>query len=178
MVVVTLVGQLSRSALGAILALLCPVARTAWNEIGFARAPELDPRPRRRHRFGIAFKAPHESDRDASSSVPLRSTRRTTTCRQPAALPGAVYLLIAGGGFGEEVVFRDFCSSDSASCSVRAKPQAGIVLLTAGCLRCSTTLTKGSPASSRARSPARVRDHLRGHGTDLDPDVRCMPRST
>src|SRR2546422_8014406 len=26
----------------------------------------------------------------------------------PAALPGAVYLLIAGGGFGEEVVFRGF----------------------------------------------------------------------
>ena len=43
-----------------------------------------------------------------------------------AALPGAVYLLVAGGGFGEETVYRGFCSSGSASCSDPARaPREG-----------------------------------------------------
>ena len=134
MVVVTLVGNYPVPPLGAILALLwVQWSRTAWNEIGFAR-----PRSWTRDLavgivFGIAFKLLMKAIVMPQFGAPPINQAYHYLVGNPAALPGAVYLLIAGGGFGEEVVFRGFLFERFGKLfGSGASPKAGIVLLTAG----------------------------------------------
>jgi len=134
MVVVTLVGNYPVPPLGAILALLwVQWSRTAWNEIGFAR-----PRSWTRDLavgivFGIAFKLLMKAIVMPQFGAPPINQAYHYLAGNPAALPGAVYLLIAGGGFGEEVVFRGFLFERFGKLfGSGASPKAGIVLLTAG----------------------------------------------
>src|SRR3989441_11074862 len=69
----------------------------------------------------------------------------------PAALPGAVYLMIAGGGFGEETVFRGFLFERFGKLfgsGVRAK--TGIVLLAAGLVALAHYPEQGLPGVEQA----------------------------
>jgi len=134
LLVVTLVGNYPVAPLGGILALLwVRWSRTPWSEIGFAR-----PRSWTRDlavgiAFGIAFKLFMKAIVMSLFGAPAINQAYHYLTGNPAALPRAVYLLIAGGGFGEEVVFRGFLFERFGKLfgsGVGAK--AGIVLLTAG----------------------------------------------
>jgi len=134
MVVVTLVGNYPIPPLGAILALLwVQWSRTPWNEIGFARPRSWTRDVAVGIAFGIAFKLLMKAIVMPLFGAPPINQAYHYLTGNPAALPGAVYLLIAGGGFGEEVVFRGFLFERFGKLlgsGVGAK--AGIVLLTAG----------------------------------------------
>jgi membrane protease YdiL (CAAX protease family) len=134
MVVVTLAGNYPVPPLGGILALLwVQWSRTPWSEIGFAR-----PRSWTRDlavgiAFGIAFKLLMKAIVMPLFGAPPINQAYHYLAGNPAALPGAVYLLIAGGGFGEEVVFRGFLFERFGKLfGSGASAKAGIVLLTAG----------------------------------------------
>ena len=152
MLVVTLVGNYPVAPLGAVLALLwVRWSRTPWQEIGFVR-------PRSWVRdlavgiaFGIGFKLLLKAIVMPLFGAPAINPAYHYLAGNPAALPGAVYLLIAGGGFGEEVVFRGFLFERFGKLfgsGVGAK--AGIVLLTAGLFALAHYPDQGLPGVEQA----------------------------
>jgi membrane protease YdiL (CAAX protease family) len=152
MLVVTLVGNYPVAPLGAVLALLwVRWSRTPWQEIGFVR-------PRSWVRdlavgiaFGIGFKLLLKAIVMPLFGAPAINPAYHYLAGNPAALPGAVYLLIAGGGFGEEVVFRGFLFERFGKLfgsGVGAK--AGIVLLTAGVFALAHYPDQGLPGVEQA----------------------------
>jgi len=134
LLVVTLVGNYPVPPLGAILALLwVRWSDTPWYEIGFVRPRSWTRELAVGIAFGIAFKLLMKAIVMPLFGAPPINQAYHYLTGNPAALPGAVYLLIAGGGFGEEVVFRGFLFERFGKLfgsGVGAK--AGIVLLTAG----------------------------------------------
>jgi len=152
LLVVTLVGNYPVAPLGGILALLwVRWSRTPWSEIGFAR-----PRSWTRDlavgiAFGIAFKLFMKAIvMPLFGAPPINQAYHYLTGNQ-AALPGAVYLLIAGGGFGEEVVFRGFLFGRFGKLfGSGAGAKAGIVLLTAGLFALAHYPDQGLPGVEQA----------------------------
>ncbi len=134
MVVVTLVGNYPVPPLGAILALLwVRWSDTPWYEIGFVRPRSWTRELAVGIAFGIAFKLLMKAIVMPLFGAPPINQAYHYLTGNPAALPGAVYLLIAGGGFGEEVVFRGFLFERFGKLfGSGASAKAGIVLLTAG----------------------------------------------
>jgi len=152
LLVVTLVGNYPVAPLGGILALLwVRWSRTPWSEIGFAR-----PRSWTRDlavgiAFGIAFKLFMKAIVMPLFSAPPINQAYHYLTGNPAALPGAVYLLIAGGGFGEEVVFRGFLFERFGKLfGSGAGAKAGIVLLTAGLFALAHYPDQGLPGVEQA----------------------------
>src|SRR5437899_3346886 len=131
--IILLVGNYPVPPFSGILVLIWVAwSRTPWREIGYVR-------PKRWMRdlaagiaLGIAFKFLMKAIVMPVLGAPPINQAYHYLIGNPAALPGAVYLLIAGGGFGEEVVFRGFLFERFGKLfgsGVGAK--AGIVLLTA-----------------------------------------------
>jgi len=152
LLVVMLVGNYPVAPLGGILALLwVRWSRTPWSEIGFAR-----PRSWTRDlavgiAFGIAFKLFMKAIVMPLFGAPPINQAYHYLTGNPAALPGAVYLLIAGGGFGEEVVFRGFLFERFGKLfGSGAGAKAGIVLLTAGLFALAHYPDQGLPGVEQA----------------------------
>jgi membrane protease YdiL (CAAX protease family) len=107
--IILLIGNYPVAPLGGVLVLAwVRRSRTPWREIGYVR-------PRRWARdlavgiaFGIAFKLLVKAIVMPLFGAPPINQAYHYVTGNPAALPGAVYLMIAGGGFGEETVFRGF----------------------------------------------------------------------
>jgi len=106
---ILLIGNYPVAPFGGILALgWVRWSRTPWREIGYVR-----PRSWTRDlavgiAFGIVFKLLMKAIVMPFFGAPPINQAYHYLAGNPAALPGAVYLMIAGGGFGEETVFRGF----------------------------------------------------------------------
>ncbi len=152
MVVVTLAGNYPVPPLGGILALLwVQWSRTPWNEIGFARPRSWTLDLAVGIAFGIAFKLLMKAIVMPLFGAPPINQAYHYLAGNPAALPGALYLLIAGGGFGEEVVFRGFLFERFGKLfGSGASATAGIVLLTAGLFALAHYPDQGLPGVEQA----------------------------
>jgi len=107
--VIVLIGNYPFAPMSAILVLLWAWAsRTPWREIGFAR-----PTSWIRHiglgiAFGFAFKLLLKAIvMPLLGADPVNQAFHYLVGNR-AALPGAVYAMVVGAGFGEETVFRGF----------------------------------------------------------------------
>jgi uncharacterized protein len=106
---ILLVGNYPVAPLGAILALVwVHWSRTPWREIGYVRPTSWTRDLVLGIAFGIAFKLLMKAIVMPLLGAPPVNQAYHYVAGNPAALPGAVYLMIAGGGFGEETVFRGF----------------------------------------------------------------------
>ena len=152
MVVVTLVGNYPVAPLGGILALLwVRWSRTPWQEIGFVRPRSWSRDLAVGIAFGIAFKLLMKAIVMPLFGAPPINPAYHYLTGNPAALPGAVYLLIAGGGFGEEVVFRGFLFERFGKLlGSGANAKTGIVLLTAGLFALLHYADQGLPGVEQA----------------------------
>jgi len=152
LLVVTLVGNYPVAPLGGILALLwVRWSRTPWSEIGFARPRSWTRDLALGIAFGIAFKLFMKAIVMPLFGAPPINQAYHYLTGNPAALPGAVYLLIAGGGFGEEVVFRGFLFERFGKLfGSGAGAKAGIVLLTAGLFALAHYPDQGLPGVEQA----------------------------
>jgi len=135
MLVILLVGNYPVAPLSGILVLVwVGWSRTAWREIGYVRPKSWMRDLAAGIALGIAFKFLMKAIVMPLLGAPPINQAYHYLTGNPAALPGAGYLMIAGGGFGEETVFRGFLFERFG-------------------LRWPTTLNKGAPASSKPRSP-------------------------
>jgi CAAX protease family protein len=106
---ILLIGNYPVPAFGGILALVwVRWSRTPWREIGYVR-----PRSWTRDlavgiAFGMVFKLLIKAIVMPLFGAPPINQAYHHLTGNPVALPGAVYLMIAGGGFGEETVFRGY----------------------------------------------------------------------
>ena len=152
LLVVTLVGNYPVAPLGGILALLwVRWSRTPWSEIGFARPRSWTRDLTLGIAFGIAFKLFMKAIVMPLFGAPPINQAYHYLTGNPAALPRAVYLLIAGGGFGEEVVFRGFLFERFGKLfGSGAGAKAGIVLLTAGLFALAHYPDQGLPGVEQA----------------------------
>lgn len=107
--VILLVGNFPIAPMGAILVLLWRrQSRTPWREIGYARPESWSATAVIGIAFGIALKLVLKT-----IAMPLLGASATNDAYRylvgnSAALPGAIYLMVVGGGFGEETVYRGF----------------------------------------------------------------------
>ena len=108
-------------------------SRTPWREIGYVRPRSWTQDLAIGIALGIAFKFLMKAIVMPLLGAPPINQAYHYLAGNRAALPGAVYLVLAGGGFGEETVFRGFLFERFGKLfgsAVGAK--IGIVLLTAG----------------------------------------------
>jgi membrane protease YdiL (CAAX protease family) len=108
MVVILLVGN-PIPPMGALLALAwVRWSRTPWREIGYVRPTSWTRDLAVGLVIGIAFKLLMKAIVMPLFGAPPINPAYHYLAGNTAALPGAVYLMIAGGGFGEETVYRGF----------------------------------------------------------------------
>jgi membrane protease YdiL (CAAX protease family) len=109
MAVILLVGNYPVAPLGAVLALVWTRwSRTPWRQIGY-----VWPKSWARDRavgvaFGIAFKLLMKAIVMPLFGAPPINSAFHYLAGHRAALPGAAYAMIIGGGVGEETVFRGY----------------------------------------------------------------------
>ena len=132
MLAIPLVGNYPVPPLGAILVLLwVRWSRTPWRDIGYVRPKSWTRDLAVGMAVGIAFKLLMKAlVMPLLGAPPINQAYQYLTGNR-AALLGAVYLVVAGGGFGEETVFRGFLFERFGKLfgsGVSAK--TGIVLLT------------------------------------------------
>ena len=109
MLVILLVGNYPIPPTGALLVLVwARWSRTPWREIGFVRPKSWTRDLAVGIAFGIAFKLLMKAIVMPLFGAPPINQAYHYLAGNTAALPGAVYLMIAGGGFGEETVFRGY----------------------------------------------------------------------
>ena len=109
MLVILLVGNYPIAPFGALLALLwVRWSRTAWREIGYVQPKSWIRDLAVGLAFGIAFKLLMKAVVMPLFGAPPVNQAYHYVTGNWAALPGAVYLMIVGGGFGEETVFRGY----------------------------------------------------------------------
>jgi membrane protease YdiL (CAAX protease family) len=109
MLVIVLVGNYPVAPLGAILALAwVRWSHTPWREIGYVRPRSWTRDLAAGVAFGIAFKLLVKAVVMPLFGAPPINQAFQYLVGNGAALPGAVYLMIVGGGFGEETVFRGY----------------------------------------------------------------------
>lgn len=134
MLVILLVGNYPVAPLSGVLVLVWVWwSRTPWREIGYVRPRSWTRDLALGIALGIAFKFLMKAIVMPLLGAPPINQAYHYLAGNRAALPGAVYLMIAGGGFGEETVFRGFLFERFGKLfgsTVGAK--LGIVLLTAG----------------------------------------------
>ena len=107
--VILLVGNYPVAPLSAILVLLwVKLSRTPWREIGYVRPRSWAGTLAVGIIFGIAFKFLMKAIvMPLLGADPINHAYHYLAGNR-AALPGAIYLMIVGAGFGEETVFRGY----------------------------------------------------------------------
>jgi len=150
--VILLAGNYPVAPLGGILVLAwVRWSRTPWREIGYVR-----PRSWTRDLvagivLGVVFKFLMKALVMPLLGAPPINEAYHYLAGNTAALPGAVYLMVAGGGFGEETVFRGFLFERLGKLfgpSVGAK--ATMVLLSAGLFALLHYADQGLPGVEQA----------------------------
>jgi membrane protease YdiL (CAAX protease family) len=107
--VILLVGNFPFAPMSAILVLLWRrQSRTPWHEIGFVRPGSWAATAVLGIAFGIALKLVLKAIAMPLLGAPAVNDAYHYLVGSRAALPGAIYLMIVGGGFGEETVYRGF----------------------------------------------------------------------
>ena len=152
MLAIPLVGNYPVPPLGAILVLLwVQWSRTPWRDIGYVRPKSWTRDLAVGVAFGIAFKLLMKAlVMPLLGAPPINQAYHYLTGNR-AALPGAVYLLIAGGGFGEETVFRGFLFERFGKLfGSRVSAKTGIVLLTAAWFALAHYPEQGLPGVEQA----------------------------
>jgi membrane protease YdiL (CAAX protease family) len=133
-ILVILAGNLVVAPLSAVLVLVwARRSRTPWREIGYLRPKSWTLTVAVGLAFGIAFKFLMKSIVMPLLGADPINQAYHYLAGNAAALPGAVYGMIVGAGFGEETVFRGYLFERFGKLfgsSVGAK--TSIVLLTAG----------------------------------------------
>ncbi len=109
LLVILLAGNYPIAPFGALLALVwVRWSRTPWREIGYVQPKSGTQDLALGLAFGIAFKLLMKAlVMPLFGAPPINQAYHYLTGNR-AALPGAVYLMIVGGGFGEETVFRGY----------------------------------------------------------------------
>jgi len=134
MLVIVLVGNYPVAPLSAVLVLVwVRLSRTPWREIGYVR-PRSWPRTLAVGiAFGIAFKVFMKMIvMPLLGADPINHAFHYLAGNR-AALPGAVYAMVVGAGFGEETVFRGYLFERFGKLfGPGAWARTFIVLLTAG----------------------------------------------
>ena len=132
--VILLVGNYPVAPLSGVLVLVWVWrSHTPWREIGYVRPQSWTRELAMGIALGITFKFLMKAIVMPLLGAPPINQAFHYLAGNRAALPGAVYLVLAGGGFGEETVFRGFLFERFGKLfgsAVGAK--IGIVLLTAG----------------------------------------------
>lgn len=107
--VILLVGNFPVAPMSAILVLLWRrQSRTPWREIGFVRPESWAATEAIGIAVGIALKLVLKTIAMPLLDAPATNDAYHYLIGNSAALPGAIYLMIVGGGFGEETVYRGF----------------------------------------------------------------------
>jgi membrane protease YdiL (CAAX protease family) len=107
--VILLIGNFPIAPMGAILVLLWRrQSRTPWREIGYARPESWAATAVIGIAFGITLKMVLKTIAMPLLGAPATNDGYRYLVGNRAALPGAIYLMIVGGGFGEETVYRGF----------------------------------------------------------------------
>src|SRR4029077_13934370 len=152
MLVILLVGNYPIPPMGALLALVwARRSRTPWREIGYVRPTSWTRDLALGLAIGIVFKLLMKAMVMPLFGAPPINPAYHYLAGNTAALPGAVYLMIAGGGFGEEVVFRGFLFERFGKLlGSSANAKAGIVLLTAGLFALLHYADQGLPGVEQA----------------------------
>ncbi len=83
-------------------------SRTPWREIGYVRPESWAATAAIGIAFGIALKLALKTIAMPLLGAPAVNDAYQYLVGNRAALPGAIYLMIVGGGFGEETVYRGF----------------------------------------------------------------------
>ncbi len=107
--VILLIGNYPIGPIGAFLVLLwVRLSRTPWREIGYVRPRSWLLTVAGGIVFGIAFKFSMKAIvMPLLGAEPVNQTYHYLAGNR-AALPGAVYMIVVGAGFGEETVFRGY----------------------------------------------------------------------
>src|SRR2546429_1599355 len=152
MLVILLVGNYPVAPLSGILVLVwVGWSRTAWREIGYVRPKSWTRDLAAGIALGIAFKFLMKAIVMPLLGAPPINQAYHYVTGNPAALPGAVYLMIAGGGFGEETVFRGFLFERFGKLfGSGAGAKRGIVLLTAAWFALAHYPEQGLPGVEQA----------------------------
>jgi len=152
MLIILLVGNYPVPPFSGILVLVWVAwSRTPWREIGYVRPKSWMRDLAAGIALGIAFKFLMKAIVMPLLGAPPINQAYHYVTGNPAALPGAVYLMIAGGGFGEETVFRGFLFERFGKLlgsGVGAK--TGIVLVTAGLFALAHYPEQGRPGVEQA----------------------------
>ncbi len=132
--IILLIGNYPVAPLGGVLVLAwVRWSRTPWREIGFVRPESWTRDLAAGIALGVAFKLLMKAAVMPLLGAPPINQAYHYLAGNPVALPGAAYLMIAGGGFGEETVFRGFLFERFGTLfGSAAGAKTGIVLLTAG----------------------------------------------
>lgn len=152
MLAIPLVGNYPVPPFGAILVLLwVRGSRTPWGDIGYVRPKSWTRDLAVGIALGIACKLLMKAlVMPLLGAPPLNQAYQYLTGNR-AALPGAVYLLIAGGGFGEETVYRGFLFERFGKLfGSGASAKRGIVLLTAAWFALAHYPEQGLPGVEQA----------------------------
>ena len=109
LLVILLAGNYPIAPFGALLALVwVRWSRTPWREIGYVQPKSWTQDLALGLALGIVFKLLMKALVMPLFGAPAINQAYHYLTGNPAALPGAVYLMIVGGGFGEETVFRGY----------------------------------------------------------------------
>jgi membrane protease YdiL (CAAX protease family) len=109
LLVILLVGNYPIPPMGGLLALVwARWSRTPWREIGYVRPTSWTRDLAVGLAIGIVCKLLMKAIVMPPLGAPPTNQAYHYLVGNTAALPGAVYLMIAGGGFGEETVYRGF----------------------------------------------------------------------
>ena len=152
MLVILLVGNFPIPPMGALLALVwARLSRTPWREIGFVRPTSWTRDLTAGLAIGIAFKVLMKAIVMPLFGAPPINPAYHYLAGNTAALPRAMLLMIAGGGFGEETVYRGFLFERLGKLlggSVGAK--TAIVLISAGLFAVAHYPEQGVPGVEQA----------------------------
>jgi membrane protease YdiL (CAAX protease family) len=108
-VVILLLGNYPVAPASGLLVLLwAERSHTPWREIGFVRPPNWAKEVALGIALGIAFKFAMKALVMPLLGGPAVNPAFHYLAGNTAALPGAIYAMVVGAGFGEETVFRGF----------------------------------------------------------------------
>lgn len=152
MLVILLLGNYPIAPMGALLALVwARRSRTPWREIGFIRPTSWTRDLAVGLAIGIAFKLLMKAIVMPLFGAPPINPAYHYLAGNTAALPGAVYLVIAGAGFGEETVYRGFLFERLGKLfGSSAAVKTAIVLLSAGLFALAHYSEQGLPGVEQA----------------------------
>jgi membrane protease YdiL (CAAX protease family) len=126
-------------------------SRTPWREIGYVRPRSWAATAAAGIAFGVALKLLSKTIVMPLLGAPPLNDAYHDLVGNRAALPGAVYLMIVGGGFGEETVFRGFLFERLGKLfGAGARPRVAIVLLSSAVFALEHYSVQGLAGSEQA----------------------------